>query len=54
MEAIVLHLMLMRKMRGVSLAYVVRQHVKVANIPPGYVTYLNLNKKLIARAPQWM
>ena len=51
MENIVLHLKLVRGMRGALLVYVVQCHVKVAYILPGYGAYLNLDKKLIARAP---
>ena len=35
MEAIVLHLRLIREMRAVPLAYVVRQHIKIVHICPG-------------------
>ena len=45
MEAIVFHFKLVRGVWGVSLAYLVRQHVKVVHILPGYVTYLNLDKE---------
>ena len=51
MANIVLHLMLMRGMRGVLLAYVVQNHVKVPCIYPGYDAYLNLDKKIIDRVP---
>ena len=50
-ENIVLHLKLIRGMRGVPLAYVVQHHIKVAHILPGYSAYLNLNKEVVARAP---
>ena len=50
MEDIVLYLKLMRKVRGVSLAY----HIKVAHIFPGYSAYLNLDEEMMARAPQLM
>ena len=49
-ENIVLQLKLLRVMR-VRLAYVVQHHAKVAHISPGYDTYLNLDKKMIAIAP---
>ena len=49
MENIVMYLKLMRGMRGVPLAYVVRCHVKVARIFPGSGTYLNLDEEMIAR-----
>ena len=51
MENIVLHLKLISRVKGVSLAYVVRYHVKVAHISSGYSAYLNLDKERIARAP---
>ena len=50
-EAIVLHLKLVRGIRGISLAYMVRQHVKVTHHPHGYVTCPNLDKEFIDRAP---
>ena len=50
MENIVLHLKLVRGVRGVSLAYVVWHHVKVAHIPPGHDAFLNLDEKMITRA----
>ena len=51
MENIVLHLKLMREVRGISLASVVSQHVKMAHVLPGYHAYLNLDKEVIARVP---
>ena len=57
MENIVLYLMLIRRVRWPSLAYAIQCHVKVAHISPGYGTYLNVDKEMIARAPiiegQW-
>ena len=50
MENIVLHLKLVRG-HGGSLAFVVRHHVKVAHTLSGYYVYLNLDKKMFARAP---
>ena len=50
-ENIVLNLKLVRCIRGALPAYVVRCHVKVAHISPGYGAYLNLEKEMIARAP---
>ena len=49
MKAIVLHLKLVRGVRGVPLAYVVRQHIKVEHVLPGYDAYLTLEKVMIAR-----
>ena len=51
MDNIVLHLKLVRGMRGIPLAYVVWCHIKVAHISPGYGTYPNLDKEIIARDP---
>ena len=51
MENIIIYLKLMRGMRGGALAYVVQHHVKVAYIPPGSGTYLNLDEEMIIRAP---
>ena len=51
MENIILYLKLIRGLRGVSLAYVVWHHVKVAHILPGYSAYLNVDEEMIARAP---
>ena len=50
MGAIMLHLQLIKGMQGDRLVYVVRQHVKVSHILPGYIAYLNLDKEMIARA----
>ena len=50
MENIVFHLKLMRGMRGDILANVVRHHVKVAHISPGYSAYLNHEEEITARA----
>ena len=50
-ENIVMYLKLMRGIREALLAYVVRNHVKVAHIPPGSGAYLNLDEEMIARAP---
>ena len=52
MEVIVLHLRPMRKVRGISLAYVVRQLIKVAHIFPEYNAYLDHDKEMTARAPK--
>ena len=49
-ENIVLHLKLIRGARGVPLVYVVRHHIKVAPISPGYSSYLNLDEEMIARS----
>ena len=51
MEDIVLHLKLVRGLRGTLLAFVIQCHVKVAHISAGYCAYLNLNDEMIARAP---
>ena len=51
MENIVLHLKLMRGMRGALLAYVVQRDVNIAHTPPGYGKYLTLDKEMIARGP---
>ena len=51
MESIVLHLKLVRGVRGALLAYVVWVQVKVVHILPGYGAYLNLDKEMIIRAP---
>ena len=51
MENIVSYTPHVREVRGASLAYVFQCHVKVAHIAPGYGTYLNLDKEMIARAP---
>ena len=51
MENIVFCLKLIIRVSGVSLAYVVRQHVKVAHISSGYFASLNLAEQMIARAP---
>ena len=51
MENIILHLKLARGVRGVTMAYVVWQHIKVANISPRYSDYLNLDEEMIATAP---
>ena len=51
MEAIVRCLRLVRGVQGFPLAYVVRQHIKVAHILSGYDTYLNLDEEMVASAP---
>ena len=51
MENTVLHLKLIRVMRGTTLAYLVWCHIKVACISHGYGTYLNLDKDMITNAP---
>ena len=51
MKAIVLHLRLVKGLRGVPLSYVIRQHVKAVYVSPGYSAYLNLHKEMISRAP---
>ena len=51
MESIVLHLKLLRGIRGTLSAYVVWGHVKMAQISLVYGTYLNLDKEMITRAP---
>ena len=38
-------------LRGAQLAYVIRQHVKVAHVQPGYNAYLKLDNEMISRAP---
>ena len=50
MENMVLHLKLVRGMRGTPLAYVAWCHIKVAHISSGYGAYLNLDKEMIAGA----
>ena len=49
MKAIVLHLMHMREVRGVPLAYVIRQHVKMVQVLPEHDAYLNLDEEMIFR-----
>ena len=51
MRNIVMHLKLMRGMRGALLANVVRHHNKMVHIPPGSAAYLNLDEEMIARPP---
>ena len=51
MENIVLHFKLVRGVGVGSLAYVIRENIKVTYISPGYHSYLKLNKEIIARAP---
>ena len=51
MENIVLHVKFARRVRGAPLAYVAQHHVKVAHILSRYDSYLNLDEKMIARAP---
>ena len=51
MEAIMLHLRLIRGVQGVQLAYVVREHNQVVYISHGYDSCLNHDKKMITRAP---
>ena len=53
MKAIMLHLRLIREVRCVPLACVVRHHVKVAHTLHEYVAYLNFNKEMLARVP-WL
>ena len=48
---IVHHVKLVRVVRGVPLVYVVRQHIKVAHISPGYSAYLDSDEEIIARTP---
>ena len=50
MENIILHLKLLRGVRGVLLAYAVRQNIKIAHISSGHVSYLNLDKDMIAKS----
>ena len=47
----IFHFQLVIWMRDVPLEYVVRQHVKVVHVLPWDSTCLNLDKKIIARAP---
>ena len=51
MENIILHLKLIRGVRGVLLAFVVQCHLKVSHISPGYDAYLNLEEEMIGRTP---
>ena len=51
MEVIALHLKLVQGVWGVPLAYVVRQHVKVMHVSPGYDFDLNFDKGIIAKDP---
>ena len=51
MENIVLHLKLVRGMRGALLSYVVKHHIKVAHMSSGCSAYLNLDKEMKTRAP---
>ena len=48
---IMLHLQLLRRVRGVLLAYMFIQHIKVAHIIARYVVYLNHDEEMIARFP---
>ena len=50
MEAIMLHLKLVRGVWGVLLAHVVRQHVKVKHILHGHDAYLNFDEEMIIQA----
>ena len=45
-----LHLMFIRGMSGILLAYLVQCHVKVAHILPEYSACLNFYKEMITRA----
>ena len=47
MENIVLHLKLVKGVRGSSLAFMVRHHIKVAHISPGYSASFNLDEEMI-------
>ena len=38
-------------MRGISLAYLIRQHIQAAHISPGQFAYLKLDEEMIARSP---
>ena len=51
MENIVLHLKLVRGIRGALMAYLVQRHIMVAHITLGYGAYLNLDEEMITRAP---
>ena len=51
MEHIVLHIKLVRGIKGSMLAYVVWHNFKIAHILPGSDAYLNLDEDMIARAP---
>ena len=51
MDSTVLHLKLVRGVRGVSFAYVVWRHIKVPHIPPEYGAFLNLDEEMIIGAP---
>ena len=51
MENIVLHLKLVRGVRGTPFAYVIRQHIKVAHILPEYYAYLNLDERCLPESP---
>ena len=50
MDNMILHLKLVRGVRCVPLAYVIRHHIKVANILTRYSTYLNLDEEMIVGA----
>ena len=51
MEVIFLYLKLIKEMKIVPPAYVIRKHVRVVHILPGYDVHLNLDENMIARAP---
>ena len=51
MENIVLHLKLMRGMRGTPLDYVVWCHINVGHIYSKYGACLDLDEEMITRAP---
>ena len=50
MKNVLLHLKLIRGMRGNLLAYVVQLHIKVSHFLFGYGAYLNIDKEMTARA----
>ena len=46
-----LQLMLVKRVWGVPLDYAERHHIKLVHISHGYITFLNLDKVMIVRAP---
>ena len=49
MENIVLHLSMVRGIKGVQFAYEVLHHIKMAQILAGHDTYLNLDEEMIGK-----
>ena len=45
-----LHLKLVRRVKGDPLAYVVQCHIKMACVPPGHYAYMNLDEEMVIKA----